>query len=548
MDVAEFEDALYEQIRPRATGGPNALPYLFAGSGLSLRYLGLPTWDALLERFALEAGLNYFELLSRADGDRPAVASQIADAFHSVWFNAPQYEAQRGHVGVTSSHELPLKIAISQFLRERSVLAAGVPGVDDPALAEEIVLAGRAVLDGVITTNYDPLISSIFKPLPVFVGQDELILSDAQFVSEVYLIHGSVDDPESLVLTSSDYSKITKQSPYLVAKLLTIFVEHPVVFMGYSIADTYIQDILRKVAEAVTPGRLAQLAGRLVFVEWSHDSAAEPTIVRRDIALDSGGFLTVTQVVTPSFAPVFRALSRLERPFPRQLLRQLSAQVYDLFSDPSVTKTPVSVVPIDSPNAEGLSVVFGVGQFRPSDGRTISLIGLRTVPREHLARDVLAMSKSEYADDDWLRSGLPSMNQQWSTAYMPVYKYLRGAGRIEGGEVNFDSLGPEIKEIADRVDGVAAVDSNRRRFEKGGYAGMSPVEIVKGRDAEYFKLECLMLVDVARFGAESLREALMFMLIEFERRGERLSTSFWRALCWYDRVAFGPDVDLAPVE
>lgn len=537
---------LYEQIRPRAAGGPNALPYLFAGSGLSLRYLGLPTWDGLLEHFANEAGLNYFELLSRADGHHPTVASQIADAFHSVWFNAPQYEDQRAGFRSSGSHEVPLKIAMSKYLLERSEVVAGTPGVDDPDLAEEIGLAGKAVLDGVITTNYDTLAPTIFSDFRAFVGQDELILSDAQFVSELYQIHGSVNDPESLVLTTSDYGRITKQSPYLVAKLLTIFVEHPVVFIGYSITDDYIRNILLQVTEAVTAGRLAKLAERLVFVEWQPDPAAEPTIVRRDIALDTGGMITVTQAVTHSFAPVFGALSRLERPFPRQLLRQLSAQVYDLFSDPTVTKTPVSVLPIDSPNAEGLSVVFGVGQFRPADGRKISMIGLRTLPREHLARDVLGISKSEYADEDWLESGLPSMNQQLSTAYMPVYKYLRGAGKIVGGVAAFDGLDPAIEDIAARASSVAAKDSTRRRFEKSGYADKSPLEIVQGEDAEYFKLDCLLLVDISRFGLESLREALIYVLAAVEDRGDRVGTGFWKALCRYDWAAFGTDtVDLA---
>ena len=79
-------------------------------------------------------------------------------------------------------------------------------------------------LAGVITTNYDNFIENHFNGYTVYVGQKELIFSAIQGVAEIFKIHGSVENPESLIINERDYMDCDRHSAYLAAKLMTIFM------------------------------------------------------------------------------------------------------------------------------------------------------------------------------------------------------------------------------------------------------------------------------------------------------------------------------------
>ena len=405
----------YEELAG-SLGECNSAPLLFVGAGLSRRYLGVDGWVDMLRRMAEVTGKPYGYFASKADGDLPSVATEIAKAFHEVWWNELRFEQSRALFGDhLTSVQGPLKVEVARYVES---CAETVP--TDGVLAEELRLLGSAVVDGVITTNYDPLMERVFPDFKAFVGQDGLLFSDIQGVGEIYKIHGSCEEPESLVLCRADYERFNERNPYLAAKLLTLFVEHPVIFLGYSLQDENVSAVLNAVAHALTTENLSRLQGHLIFVNWDA-TVAVPTLVPTQIAVP-GLPIPILLLTVPDFRGLFEVLSQLPRKFPARLLRQLKERVYELVlsKDPEASLAVVDID--DETRIRDVDVVFGVGVRRSLGER-----GYVGVTREDLLRDVVA-SVSDYEAMRIVEEALPRVLR--APGNIPVFRYLRQAGLL----------------------------------------------------------------------------------------------------------------------
>lgn len=265
----------------------------------------------------------------------------------------------------------------------------------------------------------------------------------------MYQIHGSATAPDSLVLTASDYERFEKRNVYLAAKLMTIFVEHPVIFLGYSLSDRNVQTILSSIAGCLTPENIIKLRDQLIFVEWAADGTG-PRIGEHTFMID-GLALPVVQVKVPDFADVFAVLVELRRSFPAKLLRRLKEQVYDLV----LTDDPhhrLVVADIDqTTNDRDVDVVFGVGVHAKLGNQ--GYVGLT---RDNLIDDVLG-DRASYDARQVVDATLPHILV--SPGFVPVHKYLRAVGALdETGKIKRSAnIAPKIKKMADKIsDGMPA--------------------------------------------------------------------------------------------
>jgi hypothetical protein len=516
----------------------NALPYLFVGSGVSRRYLNLPDWEGMLRHFAEEIGEDLDFMLASVDGDLPAAASELARAFHPVWWQHRRYAAQRKlHKSRVRDTEAALKVAISAYFEERSHLQAGVPGVDDATLAAELDLLRRCVVDGVITTNFDDLTDELFPDYISYVGQDELILSDAQFVAETYKIHGSSRQPLSLVLTDRDYRNFKARNSYLAAKLLTIFAEHPVIFVGYSLTDQYIRDIIANIAAAVGPDRLEALQRQIYFVDWNADPATETTISPYYIEVLPGQNLPAQRIETHSFAPLFSALAQLDRPFPVRVLRELSKHVYDLVAhpDPEQARETVRALPFDAEAPDNLRVVFGVGSFTDEDVEQLADLGGKALERDDLAADVLGIRARPLSATNVLRVVLPQILRYSGNAHLPVYKYLHEAGLMEAGKPKLAGLSEPVKALVRRTPSPNANQTRRYENQIKGVL-TTPAAVFASDYPLYFKLDCLLRLDASGFDLDELRDVLVRTYAQLDDLSISERTSLYKGISRYDRL------------
>lgn len=411
--MATFEDQLFSHLESFSTA-----PFLFVGSGFSRRYAGTEDWSGLLADLARKAGKPYQRYFSSANGDYPRMASLIAEDFHDVWWDSGDYDEHREKFDPPETRASPLKIEMaSTFAQAVDKLPESGP------LNEELEALRVAVLEGIITTNYDTILEYVFPDFVPFVGQDELLFRDAHGIAEIYKIHGSCDRPESLVITDADFERFSERNAYLAAKLLTVFVEHPVIFIGYSLTDKNVREIIASIASVLTNKNLDQLKNRLIFVEWK-EKAKKSTMVASSFAFD-GQAIPIHLVTVPDFLGVFQVLGGLKRRFPARILRHLKEEVYQLVRTSAPSKTVVVNDLESDTDVAAVDVVIGVGVSQRLESR--GLVGLK---RRDLFEDVLTPKIPKTQHGQVIQDVLPVVMSS-ARIHAPIYRYLRGAGMLE---------------------------------------------------------------------------------------------------------------------
>ena len=256
-------------------------PFLFVGSGISKRYLGTEKWDELLKIFCSEFSGNDFQYniyeneidLKDYYGMQPAIATLLEKDYNrAVLTNEKYVDFRAKHREALLNQVSALKIAIAEHL------SSATTSNDSSELELFKKLAKRSIY-GIITTNYDTFLETLFPHFTTYIGQEELLFSKIDNVGEIYKIHGSVTDPRSLILTSKDYELFEKKSAYLTAKLLTIFLEYPIIFLGYSLNDRNIRNIFSTISDCLSQQKLDKLKNQLIFVEFSADETISCNLI-----------------------------------------------------------------------------------------------------------------------------------------------------------------------------------------------------------------------------------------------------------------------------
>ena len=97
----------------------------------------------------------------------------------------------------------------------------------------------------VVTTNYDPVFERAYRDRIVVVSHDEDLPGLSEYPDKTILlkIHGDITDPDHLVITSEDYKKFDLDS-IVCGKLKSLLAEYSVVFIGYSLHDPNVEEML----------------------------------------------------------------------------------------------------------------------------------------------------------------------------------------------------------------------------------------------------------------------------------------------------------------
>lgn len=332
-DQATRYDRYVEEISEDITETVKTMgcqPILFVGSGLPRRYMNAPSWDELLahlasECSAIDKGLGFYKQSLKTP---MKIGEEFARLYQEWAWDAGHNEFPETMFGEDVNSQAYLKFKVADYLSKLTPNSLAELGSDEHKA--EIEALCKIKPHAIITTNYDQMIEMIFPDYEPIVGQ-QILRGQQLSVGEVYKIHGSIEDHDSIVFTQSDYDEFAKKKKFLGAKLLTFFNEHPLLFIGYSATDPNIKSILSDIDEAL-PVK-GGIIPNVYILEWSPNVSADSNPAREKvIATDEDRSIRVKLIEASDFGWVFDAFAAnpvLNDVNPR-VLRALIARSYNL--------------------------------------------------------------------------------------------------------------------------------------------------------------------------------------------------------------------------
>lgn len=403
----------------------DSMPFLFLGSGFSRRYLKTPSWMELLEYIANLTFNNKtgFQKVKRKADKKHNIETEynsymtylcdlISDELDEIWYDDERFaKSRKDNWNLLNQSVPPIKIEIANYLKSFKEI---VP--DMVSELTELENISPNSIAGIITTNYDTLQENIFD-YEVYSSQEELLFHTKYDLGEIYKIHGSVNKPDSILINSSDYEIIEQKHKYIAAKLLTIFVEHPIFFIGYSIGDEDIRGILNDIQLSLTQSQLKEIEDRLFYVVWD-DKEKKYSASTYTITFENGRSITIKQLSLNDYSLLYKCLSKNKAKYPIKLLRHVKEDMYNLV----LTNDPKNRMMLSLPDKElspeemeKIEFVYGFGIMERARN------GYKILSTAEIFRDVL-FDDGNLNAELFVTETLPYALQK-SSGFLPIRKY-----------------------------------------------------------------------------------------------------------------------------
>lgn len=209
-----------ERLADQARNG-KLVPFMGAGVSASA---GGPTWSGLIRKLALGIGMDDAQIKSLTSAERSAL-DQAA-------YLRELYRRKNGDATAFGT-----------------AVAAAVT-TDRYGLAPALLASLRT--EQAITLNYDALFeraSEDVKDVRTIIPSDDP--SSSRSGKWLLKLHGSVDAPETIVLTRDDYLGYSANREALSAIVKANLITHHLLFVGFGLADDHFHQIIHDVRRAV---------------------------------------------------------------------------------------------------------------------------------------------------------------------------------------------------------------------------------------------------------------------------------------------------------
>ena len=512
----------------------NRLPVLFVGSGISKRYLyKYPDWNGLLEMAFKKYNSDIFQLqkhreaLLRQGFSTFEINTKLATIIENE-FNAAFFDRKiKLNIGNSKNPSWvrkgisPFKMYLATYFKKSTLYYR-----EDLRLELDKFRSLKNKISAVITTNYDLFLEKEIFPddFSVFVRQSDLFGADIYNIAEIYKIHGSATDANSIVITESDYKAFNDSRKLIIAKMLTLFSESPIIFLGYSFTDENIQSIIVDFLGCLSSKQLENIRDHFIFISYKrHESNLLE--IHRTITTQAGDEIPITEICTDNFGHVYEILNRLTPGISPAKVRE-TKRVIKSIVDASVTST------------QGESVIVGIDDLSQVDltskplaiaigykENILNKFGYGLFEDDLIFEDILYDNKN-FDSDSMCIDRFKSLPY---TRLLPVFKYVKKASTplIPGSKLDIyvkahDSID---KIISKKVEKTLNSVPSYNKFEDV----LSEMENVPNVQ----KKAGLLLKNIRSFNIDQIRSACK-LIFKYNRDESMKSTHFKRCVMYLD--------------
>lgn len=508
------------------------MPVLFVGSGLSKRYLyKYPNWDELLElsykRISDDAfqlhkyrdqfirqGLSCFEINTK-------IATIIEDQFNTAFFDRKIKFDRTQNPSWVKRGISPYKMFLSRYFKNMTLYHSDK---NEAEIAKLKLLKNK--ISAVITTNYDlflekEIFSTDFK---VFVHQNELFSSNSYNIAEIYKIHGSVSDANSIIITESDYSDFSESRKLIIAKMLTLFAESPIVFLGYSFTDENIQSIITEFLSCLTPKELSDIDEHFVFISYKKGEQSLHE-VKRTITTKNRCEIPMTEIQTDNFLEVYNTLNKITpgiSPIRIRETRKLVKTIVDQsIGDANAESIIVGIDNLSDVNLSTKPLAIAIGYKE----NILNKFGYGLLSDDMIFEDILFDNKHF----DSQQMCLERFKSISTTRLLPVFKYIKISG------FNLDE-NEKLKRYAELHNTMGKLFASNIQKQVKSVPSISEfnhllTEIEKVPDLN--KKAGLLLKNISHFSVNNIR-SICCQLFQADRDSAMRSTHFKRCVMYID--------------
>jgi hypothetical protein len=359
----------------------NEYPIVFIGSGISKRYLkDFPGWEELLETYWNQLGkdINFYSYLStvsneikKNDPDIPEnklnyltnirAAQTISVEFDELFFkekvDVPNLTPKEAYQNKVS----PFKKSISEDFGNYTIKE----NVDEELELFKLLIRKAQII---VTTNYDTFIEDMYYDgysgkLSTYIG-NKGFFDQTEGWSELFKIHGSIEDPNSIVITEEDYNMYNKNAILISAKIIAALVNSPIIFWGYSLTDINVQNLISDFASQLPYEDSRKSAQRIVIIDW--EKGLE-TIEEEQISDYNLGW-HYTTVRTDNYSSVYSELIKINQGLSPSHVRKYHQIIKHLVLDrgkkgslDAVLLSPEELTGIEDKINSGKPIVLALG-------------------------------------------------------------------------------------------------------------------------------------------------------------------------------------------